>query len=157
MRFVMRHLAITAVVLSAVVPALTPAQSRSELHAHSGSARSSAQGEATVYFALENRGPGDRLLGASTTVADHAEIRQFVADEGGSRRQGVDAVEVPAASRRNFNGDCYFLVLRGLRRPLNAGETISVLLHFERGGTIELPVAIRSGGDRAGADLRSAQ
>lgn len=145
MRTHMRRLILSSLLALPALPASLLAQDGTALRIHSGWTHASvpAQKSAMVYFTLENPGPKDRLISASSAAAESVHVHEFAVDEGGNRMQEVDSVEVTAQSRRDFDRDCYHLMLTGLKRPLRIGETIKVALRFERAGTVELPVSVR--------------
>jgi periplasmic copper chaperone A len=102
-----------------------------------------------VYFAaIRNAGDqADRLLSASTAVADRVELHRMLMDGDVMRMRAVTAIEVPArttVSLRQGSADGYHLMLFGLRRPLAAGDRFALTLRFDRAGEIQVEVWVES-------------
>lgn len=106
-----------------------------------------------VYFrAIRNgaRQP-DRLVGASTPVADRVELHESAVDGAGvMRMREITALELPPRKAlRLRHGGGFHLMLIGLRSPLEIGERFPLRLTFERGGETEVMVWIQQPkGDR---------
>ena len=98
-----------------------------------------------AYFRIENRGQAsDRLVSAHSPIADRAEIHTHEMDGGMMTMRRVHAVEVPAQGEVTFKPGGLHVMLLGLKQPLVAGERFPLALGFEKAGTIEVPVEIRS-------------
>jgi copper(I)-binding protein len=88
--------------------------------------------EAAVYFVLNSTGKyGDVLKAAEFPLARKAELR----GPGGSR---VSEIDVPGATVMAFPPGGPHIVLSDFTRPLEAGESIIVTLHFEKSGPLGL-------------------
>jgi copper(I)-binding protein len=88
--------------------------------------------EATVYFVLNSTGKyGDVLKADESPLARKAELR----GPAGSR---VNEIEVPGATVMAFHPGGPHIVLSDFTRPLEAGESIIVTLHFEKSGPLGL-------------------
>ncbi len=106
------------------------------LEAHTA-ATSASQSSAAVYALLINVETDDRLVGAESDVCERVDL--------------VDADDhVLAYTELTLQEDVitvlgdepFHLRLTGLRRPLVAGETVTVTLVFEHSGRIPLPTAV---------------
>ena len=97
-----------------------------------------------VYFVVTNRGDAvDRLLGVEADRAGHAMIHRSVLENGVIRMRHVDAIELaPGESVRLEPGGLH-VMLMGVASPLEAGESISLTLVFERAGKRVLSVPVR--------------
>jgi copper(I)-binding protein len=104
-----------------------------------------AGGNSAVYFHLRNRsGQADRLVGVSSPVAT-AELHQSVAREDGVMgMEPVSQVEIPAGGDIEFEPGGLHVMIMGLTMPLAAGDTLPLVLEFERSAPIELDVAVRA-------------
>ncbi|NDY91924.1 copper chaperone PCu(A)C [Ideonella livida] len=103
------------------------------------------QPDGSVYIrTLRNGGDQpERLLGASTPVAQSVEIHQMTLDPATQvmRMRAVEAVPVPAQGEVSLkHGGSWHLMLIGLKQPLQHGDRIPLTLRFERAGTQEIRV-----------------
>jgi periplasmic copper chaperone A len=104
-------------------------------------------GAGSVYLAqLRNLGGRpERLLGASTPVAERVEL-QSGRDGGGTLRRfdAVAAIDVePGADLRMLPGKGARLQLVGLKRALRDGDSFALALQFERAGRVETLVHVQ--------------
>ena len=103
---------------------------------------------AVYLVAIRNEGErADRLLAASTTVADRVELHQMQMDGDVMRMRALPGIEIPARSTvslRQGSSDGYHLMLFGLRRPLAAGDRFPLTLRFERAGEIQVEVWVEA-------------
>ncbi len=99
-------------------------------------ARPAAAGDGAVYLVLATRGTsGDRLIGASTPIAERVEIR----DEAGNRLDGLDILpRRPFALRPGRR----FLALIGLKQPLKLGDSFPLALRFKEAGAADVTVVV---------------
>jgi copper(I)-binding protein len=105
---------------------------------------------------LENTGTRrDRLLRASTPVAQRVELHEMNLDANGvMRMRELDAIAVepkaPAIKMRPGMGT--HLMLVDLKQPLKEGDTFPMTLEFERGGKVEVKVVVQVPKARAASD-----
>ena len=100
-----------------------------------------------AYFRVEN-GDGEpvRIVGASSPVADRAELHTHEMDGGVMKMRHVRAVEVPAKGAASFAPGGLHVMLIGLKKPLVAGESFPLILEFDTAGTIDVTVGITRDG-----------
>lgn len=102
---------------------------------------------------LTNEGKtGDRLLRASTPVAERVEIHTMRMDGNVMRMRELGELALPPGrifEMRPQAGE--HLMLMELRRPLKAGDTFPLVLEFERSGRVEVRVDVEAGDASAGA------
>jgi periplasmic copper chaperone A len=97
------------------------------------------------YFTVTNTGDEDDALTAvSAEVTGKATLHETVSDGGSMTMQGVDRIEVPANGEAVLEPGGYHVMLVELEQPLEEGETITVVLTFEKAGPIEIEVSVRS-------------
>jgi copper(I)-binding protein len=117
-------------------------------HPHAHPTRPGATTGAVYLAALRNGGEqADRLLAASTTVADRVELHRMQMDGDVMRMRAVSVIEVPAKtsiSLRQGSADGYHLMLFGLRRPLAIGDRFPLTLRFERAGEITVEIWVEA-------------
>jgi len=98
---------------------------------------------AAVYLTLENDGEADALIGAETEASDFAELHTHVHADGMMRMEQVKRIPVPAEGQTELKPHGDHLMLVSLRRPLVAGERLTLSLVFERQPPLTLEVPIR--------------
>ena len=100
-----------------------------------------------VFFTVDNAGnSADRLLRASTPIAAAVALHQMVLDGGVMRMRAVPSIEVIPFGKLELTPSGYHLMLLELKQPLKAGERFPLTLTFERGGTIQISVAVEGMG-----------
>jgi copper(I)-binding protein len=103
-------------------------------------ARSAPAGmNSAVYFVVENQGPTDRLLSASTGVAEVVELHMSMMDDQGvMSMMEQEAVEIPSGEMVSFEPGGLHVMLIGLTRELSPGDTFPIVLQFEGAGQVEV-------------------
>ncbi|MCP5150592.1 MAG: copper chaperone PCu(A)C [Ectothiorhodospiraceae bacterium] len=97
------------------------------------------------YMTLRNAGTeADRLLAAAAPVSKRTELHTHVMEGGLAKMRQVDAVEIPAGGAVSFAPGGLHIMLIGLARPLDAGESIPVTLTFERAGRVEVVYPVQA-------------
>ena len=108
--------------------------------ATAGAARTGA-----AYLRIVNAGAeADRLLGASSPVAERVELHTHMTTGGVVRMRRIEAVSVPGNETAELKPGGDHAMLMGLTGPLKQGSTFPLTLSFENAGTITVPVAVRS-------------
>ncbi|MCU1719396.1 copper chaperone PCu(A)C [Pseudomonas sp. 5P_3.1_Bac2] len=99
---------------------------------------------AAAYFVLHNQGQeADRLLGASTPVAQKAEIHEHQHVDGLMKMGQVDSVAIAPGAEVKFAPMGYHVMLFGLKQQAKAGERFPLTLNFEKAGKVEVQVAVQ--------------
>ncbi|MGE8406482.1 MAG: copper chaperone PCu(A)C [Pseudomonas sp.] len=99
-----------------------------------------------AYFVIDNNGKeADRLLSASTTVSDRAELHQHVMNGDVMRMQQVPDVAVPAGGKVTFSPSAYHVMIMAPkdRSLLTDGKHFPLTLRFEKAGEITVDVAVQ--------------
>ena len=101
-----------------------------------------------VYLTIANKShDADRLLGASSDVADKSQIHEMKVVNGTMEMREVSGgLPVPADGSVVLKPGSYHVMLIGLKKPLKAGETIPLTLDFEKAGKVSITVPIRAMG-----------
>lgn len=109
-------------------------------------ARATPPGAATgaVYFVLTGGDAGDRLLGASSPVAERAELHMTTMSDGMMRMRALENLRLAPGETVRFEPGGRHVMLIGLKQPLHEGDAVPLTLTFERAGTIEVQVEVRS-------------
>jgi periplasmic copper chaperone A len=97
-----------------------------------------------VYLTIQNTGSqADRLVSATSQVAQSIEIHQSQVQDNVASMQKLDTLALPAQSTIQFQPGGYHLMLIGVNRALNPGDKISVDLQFEKSAPILVEVEVR--------------
>jgi copper(I)-binding protein len=96
------------------------------------------------YLTVTNNGSApDRLVAATTTVADHVEIHEMaMANNVMTMRKLDNGVAVPPGKTVAFAPGGYHLMLVGLKAPLKEGDRVKATLTFEKAGPIEVTINV---------------
>ncbi len=108
---------------------------------------------AAYIVTLENTGKkADRLLGASTPVAQRAELHKMTVDAANvmRRREVVDIPLTPGVPVKTRPGGGWHIMLVGLKQPLVEGSSFPMTLEFERGGKTDVKVVVQVPKARSG-------
>ncbi|WP_376789032.1 copper chaperone PCu(A)C [Thermoflexus sp.] len=103
-------------------------------------------GESTsaVYFVVVNDGDQpDALIGAVSDVAEKVELHETRMEGDVAKMQPVPRVEIPARGRVEFKPRGLHVMLIGLKRELQVGDTFTLTLRFEKSGEIPITVTVR--------------
>jgi periplasmic copper chaperone A len=100
-----------------------------------------------AYMTVKNNGASvDRLLGATTAVADKVQFHKETRDDGVSRMQEVPSLDVKPGAKITFKPGVMHMMMVGLKQPLKEGQTVPMTLQFERAGNIAVTVSIEKVG-----------
>ncbi len=111
-------------------------------------APSAANGAA--YFVLSTNGKEeDRLLSASTPVAEKAELHTHLMDNGVMKMRPVNAIEVAPGSPTALAPGGLHVMLLGLKQPLVKGKSFPLTLVFEKAGPTVVQVDVQGAGETA--------
>ena len=92
---------------------------------------------AAGYAILKNKGPApDRLVGAGTPAARKVETHVTVRDGEIMRMREVPGYEIPAGGTFELKPGGPHLMFVDVTRPFREGESIPVVLRFERAGEV---------------------
>ena len=85
---------------------------------------------------IRNRGTApDRLVAASTPVAERVELHEITTEGDVMRMREVPAIDLPAGQEVQLrHGQRYHLMLINLRQPLKVGDRFDLTLKFEKAG-----------------------
>jgi len=96
-----------------------------------------------AYMTLVNAGAAaDRLLGATTSVADKVQFHKDEEENGVSRMRQLQTVELAPGATIVFKPAVMHIMLVGLKQPLKEGQTFPLALEFEKAGKVEVTVSV---------------
>ena len=127
---------LSAVAGSAAIFAVS-AGTRPDLSVTDAWARATPPGTpvAAVYLVIDNTGgKADRLLAVSTDRAGSAEVHTIVHDGDLAMMRRVDPLHVGAGERIVFEPGGTHVMLMGLKSPLAEGQSLTLVMNFERAG-----------------------
>lgn len=84
----------------------------------------------------------DRLISATSSVAERTGLMTMTMDGGAMSMSYVDAIDLPAGEAVSLDPSGLHVWLEELKAPLEAGQTLTLELRFEKAGTREIDVAV---------------
>jgi len=97
---------------------------------------------AAVYLTLVNNGSEtDRLIGASSPVADNIQFHEELDENGVSKMRALQSIEVAPGAPVVLKPSGLPLMLR-IKQQLKEDETFPLTLTFEKAGLIEATVKV---------------
>ncbi|MCX8164903.1 MAG: copper chaperone PCu(A)C [Aquificaceae bacterium] len=95
-----------------------------------------------AYMIIENKGnQPDKLVDARNNASEITEIHETV--EGKMRR--VKAIEVPSGGKVELKPGGLHVMLINLKKPLKEGETVELILRFEKFGEVKVSAPVKKG------------
>lgn len=88
---------------------------------------------------------GDALTAVSTTVASSVEMHETTTMSGMTGMQPVSKIEVPAGGSVELKPGGYHLMLMGVNKTLNVGDTVELVLTFEKAGKVTVNAEVKNG------------
>lgn len=85
----------------------------------------------------------DRLIAVSSPWAEHVSLHGSAMDGGMSRMKDLNSVTITAGGRFALSPGKYHLMFTGLYAPFVAGDTVPVVLHFEKAGRLDISISVR--------------
>lgn len=105
----------------------------------------------TYFRGIKNQGDKpDRLVSASTPVAERVELHRMATTGGVMRMREVPGFDLPAGKTTNFrHGGELHMMLMNLKQVLKEGDRFDLTLNFERAGTLVVKVWVQTPRDAA--------
>jgi len=93
---------------------------------------------AAGYLTVTNNGSeADRLIAASTPLADVGRMHQMAVTDGVMTMTPVEGIEIAPGETVTLAPGGFHIMFVGMKEPLTAGGVMPVTLTFERAGAIE--------------------
>jgi copper(I)-binding protein len=86
----------------------------------------------------------DRLVGASSDVANVVEIHQSKMTDGVMSMEEVGCLDLPAGQVVELKPQSYHLMVMGLKVPLSEGDVHRFILEFEEAGELEVTLPVKA-------------
>ncbi|HUC68085.1 MAG TPA: copper chaperone PCu(A)C [Stellaceae bacterium] len=134
--------------VAAAGPAMAQTPTQPAIHVHAVWSRATPGGAKTavVYMTLTAEGGADRLVGASTPVADKAQLHSESMSGGVMEMRPLASLEVKPGTTTALKPGGNHLMLIGLKHPLKAGDSFPLTLAFEKSGKQEVTVHVEKVG-----------
>lgn len=101
-------------------------------------------GAGAVFMTIGNAGGADRLVAASSPIADRVELHTHILDDGVMRMREVEGgIAVADGGVTVLEPGALHVMLLGLREPLRSGMRFPLSLNFERAGSVTVDVEVR--------------
>jgi copper(I)-binding protein len=96
---------------------------------------------AAAYVSMESAS-GDKLTGVSTPAAQKADIHSMTMDNGVMKMRQVDGVDLPPGQKITLKPGGYHIMLTGLAKPLEVGQSFPMTLDFTNAGAKQVAVTV---------------
>jgi len=100
---------------------------------------------AAAYVTIESPA-GDRLTAVSTPAAQKADIHSMTNDNGVMKMRPVDGLDLPAGQAVALKPGGYHIMLTGLAKPLEEGQSFPLTLDFAKAGARQVTVTVEKVG-----------
>ena len=87
---------------------------------------------------IENKGPADKLLSASSPVSKTMELHTMSMEGNVMKMREVKAIDIPANGKVELKPGGLHLMFIDLNSQLKPGVTVPVKLKFEKAGEVEV-------------------
>ena len=145
----MRQVVLAAVALlglAAAVPAAhaqAPSVEATEAWARATTSTARVGG---AFLTLKASGGADRVVSATTPVAEKVELHETIRDGTVMKMREVEALVIPAGEAVVLKPGAQHIMLMGLRKPLNRGESFPLTLTFEKAPPVTVTVTVQAAG-----------
>jgi copper(I)-binding protein len=101
-------------------------------------------GTAAVYFTIVNNGgASDVLTDVSSDAAESARLHETQIEMGIMSMIPISHIKIPAKGRIELQPGGFHVMLVGLKQDLSPGETVSVMLYFEKNDVMAVEAEVR--------------
>lgn len=105
--------------------------------------------DTTAYLKIENHGSTeDKLLSVATPAAAMAHLHQSATTNGVMTMAAVAPVVIKPGETIELAPGGLHVMLMSLKAPLETGQTVPLVLKFERAGVIEVQAEVRGLGNK---------
>lgn len=87
---------------------------------------------------------GDRLIAASSPMAERAELHTHMMEGDVMKMRAVEAVDVAPGAPTALKPGGLHIMLLGLSAPLKEGERVPLTLTFERAGKLDVEIEVKA-------------
>ena len=133
-------------VLFFLLGACSPAQEASTkgIEISAPMAMSGKTGETTgAFMSIKNTGSeSDRLVGAKCEAATMTQVHETVMKDDVMTMREVEGIDIPAGQTVELKRGGYHIMLMNLKQDVQAGETTSCTLIFEKAGEVTISAKV---------------
>jgi copper(I)-binding protein len=105
---------------------------------------------AAGYMTIKNAaGSPDRLVGATSPLAERVEMHVHIKDGDVVRMREVKGYDVPAKGTYELKPGAAHLMFVGIKHPFKEGEKVPATLRFEHAGAVNVEFRVGGLGDTA--------
>lgn len=123
---------------------MAPAAAHGGMSGMSGISGMPSASNGAVYATIRNEGPSDdTLLSAASSVAEKVELHEVKNEAGVMAMRPIDKLAVPAGGVVEMKPGGYHIMLLGLKRELNPGDTVPVTLTFQKAAPVSVTATVR--------------
>jgi copper(I)-binding protein len=102
------------------------------------------QPNSAAFMTLKNEGDADHaLVAASSDVSEVVELHTHIHEEGMMRMRQIERIDVAAGGEQTLEPGGLHLMLIGLQRQLQPGDTVSLNLEFDDGSSVDVEAPVR--------------
>jgi copper(I)-binding protein len=102
--------------------------------------------QAAAAYVMIKAPAGDKLTGVSTPAAQKADIHSMTMDNGVMKMRQVDGLDLPAGQAVTLKPGGYHIMLTGLAKPLEEGQSFPLTLDFAKAGERQVTVNVEKVG-----------
>ena len=107
-----------------------------------GNAMSGMDSTLAAFMTIKNSSASaDRLTSVSVDFAE-ASLHETIMDGNVMKMNAISGVDIPAGQMVELRSGSYHVMFMNLTRPLKVGETVNLVLEFEKAGKISFPVKV---------------
>ncbi len=109
-----------------------------------GWARPTVAGQAAGggFVSVKGAASADRLISASSPVAQSVQLHTMEMDGSVMRMRQVPGIDVPAGQVVALQPGGSHLMFTGLKKPLKAGDSFQLVLHFQKAGDVSVQMTV---------------
>jgi copper(I)-binding protein len=99
-----------------------------------------------VFLTMRATGGSDRVVSASSPVADRVELHETIRDGDVMRMREVPELRVETSQPTVLKPGGLHIMLIGLKQQLNRGETFPLTITFEKAPAVTVTVTVQAAG-----------
>lgn len=118
-----------------------------EVHDHWARASIGTSRPTAAFMVIVNKSKEpDRLLSARSPAAGRVEVHRTVIENGRGRMIKLETLTIPAGGKVTLKPGGHHIMLMQLKRPIEKGTKLPLVLVFEHAGTIAVEAPVRAPG-----------
>jgi copper(I)-binding protein len=107
--------------------------------------RASTSPNTALYVKIINTSPTpDKLINVTTNDSVRSELHSHEENNGVMQMKKVGFIEIPSKGNTVLESGKHHIMLMQLNRPLQDGDNVAVIFHFEQAGAVEHTVPVRA-------------